>query len=73
MEVSLRSAMLVAEIVGGMADSATSRVLPTSVLAMIALLFGYEAVSRFFSPVPIHLGQAVPIAEFGLLADLASV
>jgi cation diffusion facilitator family transporter len=27
------------------------------VLAMIALLIGYEAVSRFFSPVPIHLPQ----------------
>lgn len=43
------------------------------VLAMIALLIGYEAVSRFFSPVPIHFGQAIPIAVVGLLVNLASV
>jgi len=27
------------------------------VLAMIAILIGYEAISRFFSPVPIHFGE----------------
>ncbi|POR52221.1 cation diffusion facilitator family transporter [Paraburkholderia eburnea] len=43
------------------------------VLAMIAVLIGYEAVSRFFSPVPIHFGQAIPIAVLGLLVNLASV
>lgn len=43
------------------------------VLAMIALLIGYEAVLRFFSPVPIHFGQAIPIAMVGLLVNLASV
>jgi len=43
------------------------------VLAMIALLIGYEAVSRFFSPVPIHFDQAIPIAVVGLLVNLASV
>ena len=43
------------------------------VLAMIALLIGYEAVSRFLSPVPIHFGQAIPIAVLGLLVNLASV
>ncbi|CAJ3198549.1 CDF family Co(II)/Ni(II) efflux transporter DmeF [Burkholderia pseudomallei] len=43
------------------------------VLAMIALLIAYEAVSRFFSPVPIHFGQAIPIAVLGLLVNLASV
>lgn len=43
------------------------------VLAMIALLIGYEAVLRFFSPVPIHFGQAIPIAVLGLLVNLASV
>src|ERR1700686_1359963 len=31
------------------------------VLAMIALLIGYESVSRFFAPVPIHFAQAIPI------------
>ena len=43
------------------------------VLAMIALLIGYEAVSRFLSPVPIHFDQAIPIAVLGLLVNLASV
>jgi len=43
------------------------------VLAMIALLIGYEAVSRFLSPVPIHFGEAIPIAVVGLLVNVASV
>ncbi|WDD92747.1 CDF family Co(II)/Ni(II) efflux transporter DmeF [Burkholderia sp. FERM BP-3421] len=43
------------------------------VLAMIALLIGYEAVSRFLAPVPIHFAQAIPIAVLGLLVNLASV
>ncbi|WP_028213963.1 CDF family Co(II)/Ni(II) efflux transporter DmeF [Paraburkholderia mimosarum] len=43
------------------------------VLAMIALLIAYEAVARFLSPVPIHFGQAIPIAVLGLLVNLASV
>ncbi|CAB3796038.1 Zinc transporter ZitB [Paraburkholderia ultramafica] len=43
------------------------------VLAMIALLIGYEAVSRFLSPVQIHFGQAIPIAVVGLLVNIASV
>ena len=32
------------------------------ILAMIALLIGYEAVTRFISPVPIHFAEAIPIA-----------
>ncbi|RKP48189.1 CDF family Co(II)/Ni(II) efflux transporter DmeF [Trinickia fusca] len=43
------------------------------VLAMIALLIGYEAVARFLAPVPIHFGEAIPIAVVGLLVNLASV
>lgn len=43
------------------------------VLAMIALLLGYEAVTRFLSPVPIHFGEAIPIAVVGLLVNIASV
>src|SRR5471032_1618076 len=43
------------------------------ILAMIALLIGYEAVSRFLSPVPIHFGEAIPIAVLGLLVNVASV
>ena len=42
------------------------------VLAMIALLIGYESVSRFFSPVPIHFGEAIPIAFLGLAVNVVS-
>jgi cation diffusion facilitator family transporter len=43
------------------------------VLAMIALLIGYEAVSRFFAPVPINFSQAIPIAVLGLVVNIVSV
>ncbi|RQT22166.1 CDF family Co(II)/Ni(II) efflux transporter DmeF [Burkholderia contaminans] len=43
------------------------------VLAMIALLIGYEAVARLLAPVPIHFGEAIPIAVAGLLVNIASV
>ncbi|EDT06335.1 cation diffusion facilitator family transporter [Burkholderia ambifaria IOP40-10] len=43
------------------------------VLAMIALLIGYEAVARLLAPVPIHFGEAIPIAIAGLLVNVASV
>lgn len=42
------------------------------VLAMIALLIGYEAFSRFLAPTPIHFGQAIPIAVLGLAVNIAS-
>ena len=42
------------------------------ILAMIALLIGYEAVSRFIHPVPIHFREAIPIASLGLAVNLAS-
>ncbi len=42
------------------------------VLAMIALLIGYEAVVRLLHPVAIHFGQAIPIAAFGLFVNIAS-
>src|ERR1700761_4472061 len=42
------------------------------VLAMIAILIGYEAVSRFVSPVPIRFAQAIPIACLGLAVNIAS-
>src|SRR6266852_7206240 len=42
------------------------------VLAMIALLIGYEAVSRFIWPVPIHFGEAIPIAVLGLIVNIFS-
>ena len=43
------------------------------VLAMIALLIGYEAVTRFLAPVPIHYGEATAIAALGLAVNVASV
>jgi cation diffusion facilitator family transporter len=42
------------------------------ILAMIALLIGYEAVSRLFAPVPIRFAQAIPIAFAGLAVNVAS-
>jgi cation diffusion facilitator family transporter len=42
------------------------------ILAMISLLIGYEAISRFFHPVAIHFGQAIPIAVLGLAVNVAS-
>jgi cation diffusion facilitator family transporter len=42
------------------------------ILAMIALLIGYESVSRIFAPVPIHFAEAIPIACFGLAVNIAS-
>jgi cation diffusion facilitator family transporter len=43
------------------------------VLAMIALLIGYEALTRFIWPVPISFNEAIPIAVLGLLVNVASV
>jgi cation diffusion facilitator family transporter len=43
------------------------------VLAMIALLIGYEAVTRFIWPVPISFDEAIPIAVLGLVVNVASV
>jgi cation diffusion facilitator family transporter len=42
------------------------------ILAMIALLIGYEAVSRLFAPAPIRFAQAIPIAFAGLVVNIAS-
>ena len=41
-------------------------------LAMIALLIGYESVSRLFAPVPIDFAEAIPIACLGLAVNIAS-
>src|ERR1700732_4686588 len=43
------------------------------ILAMIALLVGYEAVSRLINPVPISFNEAIPIAVLGLAVNVASV
>jgi cation diffusion facilitator family transporter len=42
------------------------------VLAMIALLIGYEAVSRLLTPVAISFNEAIPIAVLGLAVNIAS-
>ena len=42
------------------------------VLLMISALIGYEAVSRFIAPVPIHFHEAIPIATLGLAVNLIS-
>jgi cation diffusion facilitator family transporter len=42
------------------------------ILAMIALLIGYEAVSRLLAPVAIHFSEAIPIAAVGLAVNVAS-
>jgi cation diffusion facilitator family transporter len=42
------------------------------ILAMIALLIGYEAVSRIFAPVAIHFVEAIPIACVGLAVNIVS-
>jgi cation diffusion facilitator family transporter len=42
------------------------------ILAMIALLIGYEAISRLLQPVEISFNEAIPIAVLGLLVNIAS-
>jgi cation diffusion facilitator family transporter len=42
------------------------------VLAIIALLIGYEAVERFFDPVGIAFNEAIPIAVVGLGVNVVS-
>src|SRR5476651_1156370 len=42
------------------------------ILAMIALLIGYEAVSRLLNPVAISFNEAIPIAVLGLAVNIAS-
>jgi cation diffusion facilitator family transporter len=42
------------------------------ILALIALLIGYEAVARFVAPVPIQFREAIPIAALGLAVNVVS-
>ena len=42
------------------------------ILAMIALLIGYEALSRLLYPVAISFREAIPIAVLGLVVNVAS-
>ncbi len=43
------------------------------VLAMIALLIGYEAVLRLAAPISIRFAEAVPIAVLGLAVNVGSI
>ena len=42
------------------------------ILAMIALLIGYESILRLLRPVQIHFAQAIPIAFAGLAVNIGS-
>ena len=42
------------------------------ILAMIALLIGYEAVVRLMAPVAIRFDEAIPIAVLGLVVNVVS-
>jgi cation diffusion facilitator family transporter len=42
------------------------------ILAMIAMLIGFESIDRLLAPVPIHFAEAVPIACLGLVVNIAS-
>ena len=42
------------------------------VLAMIAVLIGYESVTRILAPIQIHFAEAIPIACVGLAVNIAS-
>jgi cation diffusion facilitator family transporter len=43
------------------------------ILAMVALLIGYESVTRLINPVSIKFAEAIPIAALGLGVNLISV
>jgi cation diffusion facilitator family transporter len=43
------------------------------ILALISLLIGYEAITRFIWPVPISFNEAIPIAVLGLVVNVVSV
>lgn len=42
------------------------------ILAMIAMLIAYEAISRLFAPVPISFNEVIPIAFVGLAVNVTS-
>jgi cation diffusion facilitator family transporter len=42
------------------------------ILTMVALLIGWESVTRLIQPVPIAFGEAIPIAVLGLGVNLVS-
>jgi cation diffusion facilitator family transporter len=42
------------------------------ILAMIALVMGYESIGRLMQPVPISFTEAIPLAAVGLVVNLLS-
>jgi cation diffusion facilitator family transporter len=42
------------------------------VLALVALMIGWASMTRLVDPVPIHFDEAIAIAVFGLVVNLAS-
>lgn len=42
-------------------------------LALVALIMGFESVSRLVHPVTIHFREAMPVAVIGLIVNLVSV
>src|SRR5919112_1883363 len=42
------------------------------ILGVVALLIGYESVTRLFAPVPIRFSEATIVAVIGLAVNLAS-
>ena len=42
------------------------------ILAMIALLIGWESIGRLMRPVPIAFDEAIPVAVLGLCVNVAS-
>ena len=42
------------------------------VLAMIALLIGYQSIERLFNPIAIAFAEAIPLAALGLAVNLVS-
>jgi cation diffusion facilitator family transporter len=42
------------------------------ILALIAILIGYESMLRFFAPVPIQFNEAILVAALGLAVNLLS-
>jgi cation diffusion facilitator family transporter len=42
------------------------------ILAIIAVLIGYESISRMLHPIAIHFAEAIPIAFLGLAVNMSS-
>ena len=50
----------------------TSAIILAMIAVLIAVLIGYESLTRLFAPVPIHFAEAIPIACLGLAVNIGS-